>query len=325
MILLWGLKQDGPLNAVHDALLRRDIPVTLLDQGHLLEAEIALEVGKDIQGSIVSEDGRIDLDAVTAAYVRCDDWRKLPEIAAHGEGSAAWDHMLRFDDALITWLELTPARVINRLSSMAPNGSKPYQLAWIRSFGFDVPETLITTDPEAARAFYKQHGKVIYKSISGVRSIVSQLTREELARLKDIRWCPTQFQEYVSGTDYRAHVVGEQIFVAEIRCEADDYRYATRQDMDVELVTGEIPQACAKQCLAMAKAMDLQVAGIDLRRTPDGRWYCFEVNPSPAFTYYEDRTGQAISDAIADLLATPATDRSLGLAVTQHKVAMSVG
>jgi D-alanine-D-alanine ligase-like ATP-grasp enzyme len=46
----------------------------------------------------------------------------------------------------------------------------------------------------------------------------------------------------------------------------------------------------------------LPVAGIDLRRTPQGEWYCFEVNPSPAFAYYEAATHQPIAEAIAGLL-----------------------
>jgi D-alanine-D-alanine ligase-like ATP-grasp enzyme len=45
------------------------------------------------------------------------------------------------------------------------------------------------------------------------------------------------------------------------------------------------------------------VAGIDLRRTTDGRWVCFEVNPSPGFVYFDDGT---ITEALADLLATTA-------------------
>jgi hypothetical protein len=48
--------------------------------------------------------------------------------------------------------------------------------------------------------------------------------------------------------------------------------------------------------------MHLQVAGIDLRKTSDGNWFCFEVNPSPAFTFYEEATGQPIAKAIANLL-----------------------
>jgi D-alanine-D-alanine ligase-like ATP-grasp enzyme len=49
--------------------------------------------------------------------------------------------------------------------------------------------------------------------------------------------------------------------------------------------------------------MQLAVAGIDLRQNVDGDWYCFEVNPSPAFTYYQEATDQPISRAIARLLA----------------------
>jgi len=48
--------------------------------------------------------------------------------------------------------------------------------------------------------------------------------------------------------------------------------------------------------------MSLVLAGNDLRRTPDGQWFCFEVNPSPGFTYYEQATGQPIADAIASIL-----------------------
>jgi len=49
--------------------------------------------------------------------------------------------------------------------------------------------------------------------------------------------------------------------------------------------------------------MGLGFAGIDLRRTPDGELICFEVNPSPAFSYYEAQTGQPIAEALAAYLA----------------------
>jgi hypothetical protein len=48
--------------------------------------------------------------------------------------------------------------------------------------------------------------------------------------------------------------------------------------------------------------MGLLVAGIDLRCTPEGQWFCFEVNPSPAFTYYQAVTHQPVDEAIAQLL-----------------------
>jgi D-alanine-D-alanine ligase-like ATP-grasp enzyme len=43
-------------------------------------------------------------------------------------------------------------------------------------------------------------------------------------------------------------------------------------------------------------------SGIDLKITPEGEVFCFEVNPSPGFNFYEVGTGQPISVALADLL-----------------------
>jgi glutathione synthase/RimK-type ligase-like ATP-grasp enzyme len=48
--------------------------------------------------------------------------------------------------------------------------------------------------------------------------------------------------------------------------------------------------------------MEVFVAGIDLRCTPENEWYCFEVNPSPAFTYYQGTSNNEIGEAIAQLL-----------------------
>jgi len=41
---------------------------------------------------------------------------------------------------------------------------------------------------------------------------------------------------------------------------------------------------------------------VDLRRTPDGRYFCFEANPTPAFAFYEQYTGQRIADKLIDAL-----------------------
>ena len=139
-------------------------------------------------------------------------------------------------------------------------------------------------------------------SVSGERSIVSRFTDRHAGRLADIVWCPTQFQEYVPGRDFRVHVVGTRLFACEIASEADDYRYAHRQDLAVSVTQTSLPDEVGERCLRLAHALGLPLAGIDLRRTPDGDWCCFEVNPSPAFTYYEGLTGPPIAEAVADLL-----------------------
>ena len=303
MILLWGLPRDTPMTAVRGALERLRVPYRFLDQQDVLETEVELSVDPEVRGAIRMPGGSVALEDVTAFYLRPHDSRRLRALEGTPQDGPARRHALLVDDLLQSWAELTPALVINRPSAMASNGSKPYQSMLIRKHGFDVPETLITTSEEAALDFWRSQGEVIYKSISGVRSIVSRLTPAHRDRLEQLRWCPTQFQRCIPGQDYRVHVVGGALFPCVITSEADDYRYASRGGHAVELRPCELPDDVASRCLALSADLGLPVSGIDLRRTPEGRWCCFEVNPSPGFTYFEEATGLPIARAIARLLA----------------------
>ena len=207
---------------------------------------------------------------------------------------------------LSTWAEVSPAYVVNRPAASASNGSKPAQLLAIAAVGFAVPETLVTNDPDAVAEFATRHGSVIYKSTSGIRSRVQTLDADQ--ELGDVRSCPTQFQRKVPGTDVRVHVVGAEIFATEIVSDADDYRYASHQGLPrPQLSEIDLPAEVADRCRLLAHRLGLAVAGIDIRRTAADEWYCFEVNPSPAFSYYEHWTGQPIATAVAGLLAAAVT------------------
>jgi RimK-like ATP-grasp domain len=302
MILLWGLSADSPLAQVHSALCRREAEVAFIDQRDVLEIEVELLVNGTVQGMVRTPDRVVSLDQVTAAYVRPYSSAQLPAIERAGKFSAAWQHAVSIDDALISWADLASAHVVNRPTAMATNSSKPYQALFIQAIGFEVPATLITTDIDAARDFWAEHTAVIYKSLSGVRSIVSRLEERHNTRLEQVRWCPTQFQQYVLGTDYRVHVIGDEVFACEISSRADDYRYAARQGLSVDIRPYQLPQDVADRCRELTKSLGLSVTGIDFRRDPEGRWYCFEVNPSPGFTYYQAACDQSIDEAIADLL-----------------------
>jgi hypothetical protein len=307
MILLWGLPADGPLRAVRAALHSRHEPVCMLNQHEMAAVTMELCVGATVHGTLHLGNDTVALEAITAIYARPYDVRQLPGMREAGRETPLWRHGVALDDVMQTWVEVTPKLVVNRPSAMASNGSKPYQAALIRAAGFDVPETLVTTDPDAALAFGELHGSVIYKSTSGVRSIVSRLGPEHRDRLVDIRNCPTQFQQYVAGTDCRVHVVGDAVFAAEIVSDADDYRYASRSGHSRDIRACTLQPELEERCRRLAVELKLGFAGIDLRRTPEGRWYCFEVNPSPGFTFYQEATGQKIAEAVANLLTGRAT------------------
>jgi glutathione synthase/RimK-type ligase-like ATP-grasp enzyme len=192
--------------------------------------------------------------------------------------------------------------VVNRINGGLANNSKPYQAFVIGRAGLRVPPTLVTSDPEAVHAFADEHGDVIYKSASGVRSIVRRLGPDQIARLDLLRHGPAQFQAFVPGRNIRVHTVGEKIFATAIESDAVDYRYAHVDGQTAELAPVELPTSVSEACLRLAREFDLLFAGIDLKQTPAGEFFCFEVNPSPGFLYYERHTGQPISMAVADLL-----------------------
>jgi glutathione synthase/RimK-type ligase-like ATP-grasp enzyme len=100
--------------------------------------------------------------------------------------------------------------------------------------------------------------------------------------------------------------VGEEVFACVIHSTADDFRYAARQGGETEMRACELPEECATRCRTLAGYLELPLAGIDLRLTPDGDWCCFEVNPSPGFTFFQEATGQRIDEAVARyLMARP--------------------
>lgn len=305
-VLVWGMPTDTTTASVLRALRRMGTATVVLDQRQVLATSVCLEVGQDaarpLTGAWADVNGhRTDLTTVGAAYVRPYESIRVPAVRREAAGSAAWRHAQEIDDCLVSWTELTDAFVVSRLSAGASNGSKPAQSMTVAACGFALPETVVTNDPEVAAEFVARHGDVVCKSTSGVRSIVRRV--DPRAPLDDVRVCPTQFQQRVDGVDVRVHVVGREVFATEIHCDADDYRYASRQGRaPARLSAGQLPREVARRCCGLAERLSLPVAGVDLRVTPDGEWFCFEVNPSPAFSYYEDGTGQPIAAAVAGLL-----------------------
>jgi glutathione synthase/RimK-type ligase-like ATP-grasp enzyme len=304
MILLWGLPGDDPLALVHRALVRLGQRVFFFDQRDVLDAELEVRFCPDLSGRLRVKNEIVDLEDVKAVYFRLYLTSQLPKLRTLDPNDPAYAHADAITAALTEWFELTPSLVVNRSSTMESNSSKPFQLRLIEQHGFRVPDTIVTTDPDCALAFWRRHGEVIFKSVSGLRSIVTKLAPGDEERLPLVRWCPTQFQEFIPGKDYRLHVVGDELFASEVVSSATDYRYARRFGATADVEPWVLPIDVADRCRALAHALGLEVAGVDLRQHTNGDWHCFEVNPSPAYSFYQYATRQPIDLAIAQLLAS---------------------
>lgn len=304
MILLCGIRSEPPLAMVAEALAKMDVPYRLFHQRDVARCRIQWRIeGGQVAGRLTLGDEEIDLAEIEGVYMRLMDDRILPELDGLADDDPARRHSRAFHEALLRWSEVAPARVVNRAGPQGSNSSKPLQAQLIAAHGFQPPPTLITNDPEAVLAFREAHGRLIYKSISGIRSIVAFLEDEDLDRLERIRWCPVQFQKALDGINVRVHVIGGAVFPTEIESTHVDYRYAKRNGGETRLKAITLPRPVRARCVALARALGLDFAGIDLMRTGNGDFYCFEVNPQPAFSYFEANTGQPIARAVARHLA----------------------
>jgi hypothetical protein len=297
MILFFGYGNDSALAMTLRAADRLGVEYTLVDQQALDGCDLRLDATHPHGAGVLTRPGsRMPLADFDSAYAR-----PLATVAAPGTPEHARD--ARILDGVITWLDVADARVVNRPRSMHSNSSKPFQAQTIAAAGFEVPESLISTDPDEVRAFADRVGPVVFKSISGIRSIVRRLDGTYLAHLDRVRALPTQFQRLVDGDDVRVHVVGGDVFATRIRSSAADYRYAGRDGLDADLTATDLPVEVSQRCVDLAATLGLPFVGIDLRETPDGRFVCFEANPMPGYSYFESHTGQPISEAVVRYLA----------------------
>ncbi len=143
---------------------------------------------------------------------------------------------------------------------------------------------------------------MIFKSTSSVRSIVRGLTEDRRASLSSVRFLPTQFQERIEGNDIRVHVVGNKALGVRVRGGAIDYRYAALEGARSEFEAIPLTLDLRRRCLRLSRACGLAFSGIDLRMNEAGA-YCFEINPAPAFSFFEKASGQPIARELALWLA----------------------
>jgi len=301
MILLCGIPSEDPIAKVNEALLKLGAQSVIFSQRQFADAQLEWSfVGRRPVGYLHLFNCSYVLEGFQGVYTRFMSETELPEMKQADDRTRERGQQLH--ESFYQWLEVADARVVNRHSTMFSNSSKPYQMQIIRRYGLKIPPTLVSNDLEKVKDFRRQHKRLIYKSISGVRSIVKEFEDEDEERLNLIHYCPVQFQALVDGFDVRVHVIGRQTIATKILTTGTDYRYAHRDGGETDLEPTNVPEAVADACVRLTAALGLHFSGIDLRFTDDGEAYCFEVNPMPGYSYYESNTGQPISSMLAEFL-----------------------
>ena len=299
--LVCGIRDEAPITLLIQALQKKRENFLVIDQETMAD-EIQLRwqmTDRGIAGNLKVQGENIDIQEIHSVYHR---FMKPEDLLSSGSFWQVVKKTRSILYSLMNLFDILPGRVVNRRRPMMSNNSKPYQALLIQQAGFAIPETLITNDPRSLMDFATSNGPLIYKSMSSIRSIVSQLDQKCATKIESLHYLPTQFQSKIEGFNVRVHVVGRRLFATKVLSSATDYRYASQEGVSAEFRPYELTMELRKRCLRLAQLCKLSFAGIDLIVNPS-KVYCLEVNPSPGYSYYQDATGQPISDALAEYLA----------------------
>ncbi len=200
-----------------------------------------------------------------------------------------------FDSILVR----LPARWVNGWRAFHLHQMKPVALAMVAELGVPIPDTLLSNDAEEVRRFAARHRACIFKPVQG-GAFTERLTAAHLSaeNLRSLMIAPVTIQEEVLGTDVRVFVAGDTVLACEVVTTTLDFR----EDPDPKITAIDLPPEVAQQCLRAARALDLVWTGIDLRRTPEGKYVFLEANPSPMFLGFEARSGLPLTESLLRLL-----------------------
>jgi hypothetical protein len=297
--LVCGLVDEEPVSMLISSLQKKGADFLIIDQETLADqVKLRWQVNdRGITGQIKVGDEVLDISEIRSVYHRFMD---VGDVLGSSSPLHVATKTRSILHSLMNLFDVIPGRIVNRRRPMMSNNSKPYQSLLIKQAGLAIPDTLITNDAHFLKSYAFSNGPLIYKSISSIRSIVAPLDDKSVARAESLRHLPTQFQRKLKGFNVRVHVIGKRL-ATQILTSATDYRYAVLEDASAEFKPYELNVELRRRCLRLARICQLSFAGIDLMICP-GKVYCLEVNPSPAYSYYQKITGQPISDALADYL-----------------------
>ncbi|WP_175411977.1 ATP-grasp ribosomal peptide maturase [Streptomyces sp. TRM64462] len=305
-VLVVTMIDDPTADLVMSELHDRGVPVVRLDSGDFpgTLSVAATITPQGIQGTLSTRTRTADLSHVRSLYYRRPSGFAFPHLGEQDARFAVTQARYGLGGVLAS---LPGCLYVNHPHRIGDAEFKPSGLAAAVRSGFQIPATLVTSDPDAARAFVKAHGSVIYKPLStplyrmdGVSCTVEvgEVTVDQI----DDRVAATAhlFQKRVDKVaDVRVTVIGSRVFCVRIDSGLLDWR------TDYERLTYTVVDPPPGIQEALHRYLDrfgLVFGAFDFAVDRTGAWWFLECNPSGQWAWMEPETGLPMIAAMADLL-----------------------
>ncbi|WP_408055912.1 ATP-grasp ribosomal peptide maturase [Streptomyces blattellae] len=298
---------DPTADLVIRELHGRGVPVVRLDSGDFpATLSVAATItSHGIEGTLSTPTRTADLSGVRSLYYRRPSRFAFPHLDEQNARFALTQARYGLGGVLAA---LPGCLYVNHPHRIGEAEFKPSGLAAAVTAGFQIPPTLVTSDPDAARTFIKPNRPVIYKPLStplyrndaGVSCTVE--VREVTADEIDDRVTGTAhlFQQRVDKVaDVRVTVIGDHVFTVRIDSGLLDWR----TDYDRLTYTPvQPPPGLIAALYRYLTHFGLVFGAFDFAIDHDGRWWFLECNPSGQWAWLEPETGLPMVAAMADLL-----------------------
>ncbi|MFD5563063.1 ATP-grasp ribosomal peptide maturase [Kitasatospora griseola] len=302
---------DPTTDLVTEELHGRGVPVVRFDSGDFPTtlSFAATVTPHGIEGTLTTPARRADLAHIRSLYYR----RPSGFTFSHLDGQNARFAITQARYGLGGIMASLPGCLyVNHPHRIGDAEFKPSGLAVAANCGFRLPSTLITSEPDAARAFVKRYGPVIYKPLSTPLYRVNGVSCT--VEVGDV--VPEDIDDAVAGTahlfqqridktaDVRVTVIGDRVFYVQIDSDLLDWR------TDYSRLTYSVvlpPVGLERRLRAYLDRFGLVFGAFDFAVDRRGQWWFLECNPSGQWAWLEPETGLPMVAAMADLLERTTT------------------
>ena len=310
-VLLVTTSYDEAADLVQKQVQEAGAPVFRLNTD-LFPQEVSAIFNPHRQTIFRWQDEQVSTDRIHSVWYRRHAAPALPDtIEPHHKEFCERETRAFLDGALST---IKCQRWLSHPAALQKAEQKLHQLTVARELGFNVPPTVVTNDPEAAKAFASNQALIVKAVRSGYIAnpegnqaiFTSRLDAENMRHLDSLALSPVIFQkEIIKKSDLRATIIGEDLFTAEILSQerlssSTDWR--ATDDPGLKHKVHRLPPQVEELCRRIVSRMGLHFAAIDLALTPDEDYVFFELNPNGQWLWLEHQLQFPITRRIAQWL-----------------------
>jgi ribosomal protein S6--L-glutamate ligase len=223
-----------------------------------------------------------------------------------------------YGTTIVRQMEVMGVYTLNPALAIAQSRDKLRSLQLMSERGIGMPRTIFThrNDYPGEEIALLGGAPIVLKLTEGTHGVGVMLLESDTAAKSvleafggvDTDIILQEFIEEAGGEDVRCLVVGNEVVAAMLRKGKEgDFRSNLHQGGSAEVI--EITDEERTTAIAAARAMDLEMCGVDLLRSDRGP-VVMEVNSSPGLKGIETATGIDVADLVIAHLETRLSGRS---------------